>query len=84
MIHRACTQSTENGAFFLSCNRGGQRFFGGSCALGPDGRALGALYDDREDVLRVDIDLAEVVRYRSFTGIGADRMAVLYAKYLTP
>jgi hypothetical protein len=35
-------------------------------------------------VLRVDIDLAEVVRYRSFTGIGADRMAVLYAKYLTP
>lgn len=87
-IHRAYTRATENGVFFLSCNRsgsrGGQRFFGRSCAVAPDGRVLGALDHDREDVLRVEIDLAEVARYRSFTGIWADRAPSLYAKYLTP
>ena len=87
-IHRAYTRATENGVFFLSCNRsgtrGGQRFFGRSCAVGPDGTLLGALDHDREDVLRVNIDLAEIARYRSFTGIWADRVPALYAKYLTP
>ena len=85
-IHRAYTRAIENGVFFLSCNRsgslGGQRFFGRSCAVAPDGRVLGALGHDREDVLRVEIDLAEVARYRSFTGIWADRAPALYAKYL--
>ncbi|KQK30952.1 nitrilase [Bosea thiooxidans] len=85
-IHRAYTRAIENGVFFLSCNRsgslGGQRFFGRSCAVAPDGRVLGALDHDREDVLRVEIDLAEVARYRSFTGIWTDRAPALYAKYL--
>ena len=84
-IHRAYTRATENGVFFLSCNRsgsrGGQRFFGRSCAVAPDGRVLDSLDHDREDVLRVDIDLADVARYRSFTGIWADRVPDLYAPY---
>lgn len=87
-VHRAYTRAVENGVFFLSCNRAGvhgdQRFFGRSCALGPDGSVLGALPHDREDVLRVTLDLAEVTRYRSFTGIWADRRAALYAPYLAP
>lgn len=87
-IHRAYTRATENGVFFLSCNRsgsrGGQRFFGRSCAVAPDGAVLGALDHDREDVLRVQLDLAAVARYRSFTGIWADRAPALYAKYLSP
>jgi omega-amidase len=85
-IHRAYTRAVENGVFFLSCNRSGlhgdQRFFGRSCAIAPDGRVLGNLPHDREDVLRVTIDLADVSRYRSFTGIWADRAPELYAKYL--
>lgn len=40
-LHRAYTRATENGVFFLSCNRAGrhgdQRFMGRSCAVGPDG-----------------------------------------------
>ncbi|WP_010140271.1 carbon-nitrogen hydrolase family protein [Oceanicola sp. S124] len=85
-LHRAYTRAVENGVFFLSCNRAGvhgdQRFFGRSCALGPDGRLLGALEHDREDVLRVSLDLAEVARYRSFTGIWADRRPALYTRAL--
>lgn len=84
-VHRAYTRATENGIFFLSCNRsgshGGQRFFGRSCAVAPDGTVLGALKHDREDVLRIEIDLSLVARYRSFTGIWADRDAALYQKY---
>ncbi|EIM26612.1 carbon-nitrogen hydrolase family protein [Microvirga lotononidis] len=87
-IHRAYTRAVENGVFFLSCNRsgshGGQRFFGRSCALAPDGTVLGALDHDMEDVLRVEIDLEAVTRYRSFTGIWADRDPTLYEKYLSP
>ncbi|SSW70035.1 carbon-nitrogen hydrolase family protein [Achromobacter agilis] len=86
-IHRAYTRATENGVFFLSCNRAGvqagHRFFGRSCAVAPNGRVIGALEHDREDVLRVDIDLQEVARYRAFTGIWTDRDPELYARYLT-
>lgn len=86
-IHRAYTRSTENGVFFLSCNRsgthGGQRFFGRSCATAPDGAVIGALDHDREDVLRVEIDLSLIERYRSFVGIWADRVPSLYARYLS-
>lgn len=83
-LHRAYTRAVENGLFFLSCNRAGthgdQRFFGRSCAVAPDGRLLGQLEHDREEVLRVTLDLAEVARYRSFTGIWADRRPALYAR----
>ncbi|WP_116133370.1 carbon-nitrogen hydrolase family protein [Tropicimonas sp. IMCC34043] len=87
-IHRAYTRAVENGVFFLSCNRAGthgdQRFFGRSCALAPDGRLLGALDHDREDVLRVALDLSAVARYRADTGIWADRRPALYAPFLGP
>lgn len=85
-IHRAYTRATENGVFFLSCNRAGvqagHRFFGRSCAVAPNGRVIGALEHDAEDVLRVEIDLQEVSRYRAFTGIWTDRDPALYARYL--
>ncbi len=85
-IHRAYTRAAENGIFFLSCNRvgvqGDFRFFGRSCAAAPDGTILGALDHDREDVLRVDIDLARIAAYRGFTGIWADRAPHVYAKAL--
>lgn len=82
-LHRSYTRAVENGIFFLSCNRAGvhgnQRFYGRSCAVAPDGRVLGALAHDREDVLRVEIDLDEIARYRSYTGIWADRRPEIYA-----
>ncbi|MBY6089792.1 carbon-nitrogen hydrolase family protein [Maritimibacter alkaliphilus] len=87
-LHRAYTRAVENGVFFLSCNRAGlhgdQRFFGRSCAIAPDGTVLGALDHDREDVLRVALDLGAVARYRSFTGIWADHRPALYARHLSP
>ncbi|WP_163852205.1 carbon-nitrogen hydrolase family protein [Pseudooceanicola aestuarii] len=87
-VHRAYTRAVENGVFFLSCNRAGtqgdQRFFGRSCAIGPDGTVLGRLDHDEEDVLRVPLDLAEIARYRSFTGIWTDRRPALYARHLAP
>jgi predicted amidohydrolase len=85
-IHRAYTRATENGVFFLSCNRSGThgdfRFFGRSCAVGPDGTILGALDHDREDILRVEINLARIVAYRGFTGIMADRAPHVYVEAL--
>lgn len=86
-LHRAYTRATENGVFFLSCNRvgvqGGHRFLGRSCVLAPDGRVLGALDHDREDVLRITLDLRDIARYRASTGIWADRDPATYARYLT-
>jgi predicted amidohydrolase len=61
----------------------GHRFFGRSCAVAPNGRVIGALEHDAEDVLRVEIDLQEVSRYRAFTGIWTDRDPALYARYFT-
>lgn len=85
-IHRAYTRAIENGVFFLSCNRvgtqAGHRFYGRSCALAPDGRVLGALAHDAEDVLRVELDTQAVASYRAYTGIWADRDPALYARYL--
>lgn len=86
-IHRAYTRAIENGVFFLSCNRAGvqagHRFYGRSCAVAPNGRVIGALDHDREDVLRVEIDLEEIAQYRAFTGIWADRDPQLYSRYLS-
>ena len=87
-LHRAYARAVENGVFFLSCNRAGthgdQRFFGRSCGLAPDGTLLGELDHDKEGVLRLQIDLDAVTRYRSFTGIWADRRLALYAPFFNP
>ncbi len=86
-VHRCYTRAVENGIFVLSCNRAGlhgtSRFFGRSCALAPDGRVLGRLNHDREDVLRIEIDLADIARYRAATGIWADRVPMIYAANLS-
>jgi len=85
-LHRAYTRAVENGVFFLSCNRvgvqAGYRFLGRSCAIAPNGRVIGALAHDDEDVLRVEMDLQEVVQYRAHTGIWTDRDPQLYQRYL--
>ncbi|MGI3169070.1 carbon-nitrogen hydrolase family protein [Pseudooceanicola sp. C21-150M6] len=84
-VHRAYTRAVENGVVFLSCNRAGlqgdQRFFGRSCAMGPDGSMLGRIDHDEETVLEVEIDLATISQYRSATGLWADRRPSLYAPY---
>mgnify|MGYP001759990577 CR=1 FL=1 len=84
-IHRAYTRAVENGVYFLSCNRAGlhgdQRFMGRSCVIAPDGRVVGNLAHDREDVLRVELDLDDIARYRAATGIWTDRTPELYARY---
>lgn len=86
-IHRAYTRAIENGIFFLSCNRagsiGGQRFFGRSCAVAPNGRVLGKLDHDREGVLQVEIEPAQIAQYRSYTGIWTDRARAVYHRALS-
>lgn len=85
-VHRAYSRAVENGIFVLSCNRAGVhgdvRFFGRSCAVAPDGRVLGRLTHDREDVLRVEIDLEDVTRYRARVGVWADYAPEIYAAAL--
>lgn len=82
-VHRGYARAVENGIFFLSCNRAGLhgdfRFWGRSCVIAPDGKVIGRLDHDREDVLRVQIDLDEVTRYRSRVGVWADYAPEIYA-----
>jgi omega-amidase len=81
--HRAYTRAQENGVFFLSCNRVGRqgeaRFLGHSVVCGPDGLVLAEAPHEDETVLRVDLDLADVARYRGFVGLFNDRRPAAYA-----
>lgn len=86
--HRAYTRAIENGVFFLSCNRAGtqgaHQFYGRSVVVAPNGTVLAQSLSDREEVVRAELDLLEVARYRSFTGILADRRPDVYARYGLP
>ncbi|WFU44939.1 carbon-nitrogen hydrolase family protein [Bradyrhizobium sp. CB82] len=85
--HRAYTRATENGLFFLSCNRAGRQgncaFMGRSVIVAPDGKILAQSTSEDEDVVRAEIDLDDVARYRSYVGLATDRRADIYARYLT-
>jgi len=85
--HRAYTRATENGVFFLSCNRAGRQgrcaFMGRSVIVAPDGRILAQSSSEDEDVIRAELDLDDVARYRTYVGLATDRRADMYAQYLT-
>ncbi|UWU73181.1 carbon-nitrogen hydrolase family protein [Bradyrhizobium huanghuaihaiense] len=85
--HRAYTRATENGVFFLSCNRAGTQghcaFMGRSVIVAPDGKVLAQSTSEDEDVIRAEIDLDDVARYRSYVGLATDRRTDLYSRYLT-
>lgn len=85
--HRAYTRATENGVFFLSCNRAGRQgdcaFMGRSLIVAPDGKILAQSTTEDEDVVRAEIDLDDVARYRSYVGLATDRRADIYARYMT-
>jgi predicted amidohydrolase len=80
-VHRAYTRAQENGTFFLSCNRvglqSGNRFMGRSVIAGPDGTILAASRSEAEEIVRCEIDLEDVVRYRSYVGLWNDRRSGL-------
>ena len=82
--HRAYTRATENGVFFLSCNRAGRqghcRFMGRSLVVAPDGEVLAASQSEDEEIVRAELDLSAVARYRSFVGLLADRRPDVYAR----
>jgi predicted amidohydrolase len=85
--HRAYTRATENGVFFLSCNRAGTQghcaFMGRSIIVAPDGKVLAQSTSEDEDVIRAEIDLDDVACYRSYVGLATDRRADIYTRYLT-
>jgi predicted amidohydrolase len=80
--HRAYTRAVENGIFFLSCNRSGTQgrfsFLGRSIVISPHGRVLAASSTEDEEVIRAEMDLADVVAYRMSVGIIADRKQDAY------
>jgi predicted amidohydrolase len=80
--HRAYTRAVENGIFFLSCNRSGTQgrfsFLGRSIVISPHGKVLAASSSEDEEVIRAEIDLADVVAYRMSVGIIADRRPSAY------
>lgn len=81
-LHRVCTRAMENGIFILSCNRVGRhgdfQFRGRSCVIAPDGKVLAQSVSEEEEIVRAELDLADINRYRSFTGILNDRRPDLY------
>lgn len=85
--HRAFTRAQENGVFFLSCNRVGRqgdaRFMGHSVVCAPDGQVVAEAPHEDETVLRAEIDLAAVARYRGFVGLFNDRRPSAY-RLVTP
>ncbi|MFT4193221.1 carbon-nitrogen hydrolase family protein [Ottowia sp.] len=85
--HRAYTRATENGVFFLSCNRAGRqghcRFMGRSLIVAPDGKVLAASHSEDEGVVQAELDLSAVTRYRSFVGLLTDRRPDVYARAAT-
>ncbi|OWT56878.1 carbon-nitrogen hydrolase family protein [Candidimonas nitroreducens] len=85
-LHRAYTRAVENGVFFLSCNRAGDQgsfhFLGRSLIVAPDGKVLAKSGTDGEDLVRADLDLSAVARYRASTGIFTDRREDIYRRYV--
>jgi omega-amidase len=79
---RPFTRAHENGVFFLSCNRvgvqSGVRFCGHSVIASPTGRIVAASSSDSEAVVRAEIDLGEVARYRASVGVLTDRRRDIY------
>lgn len=86
--HRAYTRAQENGLFFLSCNRvgaqSGFRFMGHSVICAPDGRVIAEAAHEREEVLRAELDMAEVARYRGLVGLFNNRRPELYGALCDP
>ncbi len=86
--HRAYMRAQENGVFFVSCNRVGQQsgyqFMGHSVVAAPDGRILAAADCEDEEILRAEIDLGEITRYRSFVNLLNDRRPELYEAVTRP
>lgn len=81
-IHRIYTRAVENGIFMLSCNRVGRhgdfQFMGRSCVIAPNGEILAQSTSEEEEIIRAELDLADINRYRSFAGILNDRRPDLY------
>lgn len=81
-LHRMYTRAVENGIFMLSCNRVGRQgefqFMGRSCIVAPDGKILAQSVSEEEEVIRAELDLVDINRYRSFIGVLNDRRPDLY------
>ena len=80
--HRAFTRAQENGLFFLSCNRVGEhnakRFMGHSLICAPDGGVVAEAPHEDEAILRAELDLEKVTRYRAYVNLFNDRNPSAY------
>ncbi|CAB3801569.1 (R)-stereoselective amidase [Paraburkholderia caffeinitolerans] len=80
--HRAYTRATENGIFFLSCNRvgvqAGHEFLGRSLVAAPNGDILAAADNTEETVVRAQLDPALVDEYRCIAPVWLDRRPDVY------
>jgi predicted amidohydrolase len=80
--HFAFTRATENAIWFVNCsvvgNQRGDRLFGGSRVVAPDGSTIAKAKIDAEDSLVVDIDLDAVRTERAMSHILSTRNPRLY------
>jgi omega-amidase len=80
--HFAFTRAAENAVWFVNCSvvgeQRGDRFFGGSRVLAPDGSTVAKAKINAEDTLVVDIDLDAARTERSMTHILSTRNPAIY------
>lgn len=80
--HFAFTRATENAVWFVNCSvvgsQRGDRLFGGSRVIAPNGSAVAKAKIDAEDWLVVDIDLDAVRTERAMSHILSTRNPAMY------
>lgn len=81
--HFAFTRAAENAIWYLNCsvvgNQRGDRMFGGSRVIAPDGSTVAKAKIDEEDLVIVDLDPLAVRTARSMSHILSTRNPVIYA-----
>jgi omega-amidase len=80
--HFAFTRAAENAIWYLNCsvvgNQRGDRMFGGSRVIAPDGSTIAKAKIDEEDLVIVDLDPLAVRTERSMTHILSTRNPAIY------
>lgn len=80
--HFAFTRASENAIWYVNCSvvgtQRGDRLFGGSRVVAPDGSTVAKAKIDEEDLLIVDLDLRAVRTERSMSHILSTRNPAIY------
>jgi omega-amidase len=88
VILRCRTRASENGVYFVGCNRSGREgskdYFGRSIVAGPDGEVIAMSETDAEEVIRGTLTAAALRERREAVSFLEDRRPELYAALVEP